>query len=72
MPQAGQRMPIRATEVHGGKPNCRCVPKPIGLGSKRLAMPNNASSASITTTALMREMLLAGARNSHEAGTGVA
>lgn len=34
-----------ATNVHGGKPNCRCVPNPAGLGRKFAAISNRLAAA---------------------------
>jgi hypothetical protein len=38
MPHEGHRNPYHCTSVHGGRPNCWCVPIPRGLGVSRLAV----------------------------------
>lgn len=43
MPQDGQRTPSNHTNVQGGSPNCRCVPKPFGSGRN---MPATVRAAS--------------------------
>jgi len=44
MPQAGQRIPHQSSTVQGGKPSCRCVPSPLGLGESHKEIANSTSS----------------------------
>jgi hypothetical protein len=39
MPQAGHLIPRAKTELHGGSPNCRWVPCPLGSGLSQAAIP---------------------------------
>ena len=49
MPHDGQRTPNNHTNVHGGSPNCRCVPKPLGSGRSQAATPKGASKLRAAT-----------------------
>ena len=61
-PGPGRRHPAgwtrpadNASNVHGGNPNCWCVPRPCGLGSRALATPNSTASPSASTVKPNRE-----------------
>jgi len=44
MPHDGHGLPITARNVHGGNPNCSCVPRPSGLGRSHSARVSSAIS----------------------------
>jgi len=49
-PHKGQTCPVNSWKVHGVSPNCSCVPKPRGSGSRLRAITNTVSP-SIPATA---------------------
>ena len=44
MPQAGHGWPNNTSKAHCGRPNCRCVPRPSGFGSRVLATLSSTAS----------------------------
>ena len=54
IPQAGQRIPNKYTDVQGGNPNCWCVPDPEGSGCNRDATTSGIRSPNAARHEAMR------------------